>query len=535
MGFLTDDELDELIPAEMLPHTTPIPTQIISSDEYIPAPQSEKQKQVEARLLDMGDELGKKQGLDRREFFQTAAGMAAAFVAMNDTFGTVFDVSRAEAATPAMAQERADAPQTSSSWTCTRISCATTRASRPSCARARRWARLGWNPALIDKPQTIEDLKWNNYFKEIFLDSDTKVALISSAPSDIPQDWFLTNEMAIAARDRVNREAGSKRMYAHAIFTPGQPGWLEALEHALSMKPDSIKGYTIGDNTNKDTQQISLAHGRRAGHLHGLRAVREARHQEHLRAQGTVSRLGREAVPPSARLLRRARRRQGGQGLAAAQFRRSTTRPIAIRRRQRGRRLDRVRADGARLLGQRPRRYPGRSIGVTNVYGDVGQLFAQSVVAEPRLGAALMGILIKGLGADHVCWGTDAIWTGSPQWQIEGLRRLEIPEDMQKKHGFQPLGGATGPVKTAIFSGNNMRLYGIQKRTDLRRPVRRHEGGLPQERRRPQQPALRLRPQAGGLDGLTACCERWRRAASEASTREHSQSVSTSPHLEGLA
>ena len=105
--------------------------------------------------------------------------------------------------------------------------------------------------------------------------------------------------------------------------------------------------------------------------------------------------------------------------------------------------------------------------GVTNVYGDVGQLFAQSVVAEPRLGAALMGTLVKGLGADHICWGTDAIWTGSPQWQIEALRRLEIPEDMQKKYGFSPLGPADGPMKTAIFSGNNMRLYGLQKRTDL--------------------------------------------------------------------
>src|SRR5215470_14979109 len=82
MSFLTKDELDGLMPAELLPHTTPIPTQIISSDEYIPAPQSEKQRQVEARLLDMGDELGKSQGLSRRAFFQTAAGMAAAFVAM---------------------------------------------------------------------------------------------------------------------------------------------------------------------------------------------------------------------------------------------------------------------------------------------------------------------------------------------------------------------------------------------------------------------------------------------------------------------
>lgn len=67
---------------------------------------------------------------------------------------------------------------------------------------------------------------------------------------------------------------------------------------------------------------------------------------------------------------------------------------------------------------------------MTNVCGDLGQIFAQSTVAEPRLCAAMMGMLVKGLGADHVVWGTDAIWTGSPQWQIEALRRLKIPEEM---------------------------------------------------------------------------------------------------------
>ena len=105
--------------------------------------------------------------------------------------------------------------------------------------------------------------------------------------------------------------------------------------------------------------------------------------------------------------------------------------------------------------------------GVKNVYGDLGQLFAWTSVAEPRLAAALMGILVKGLGADHIVWGTDAVWTGAPQWQIEGLRRLEIPEDMQKKYGFKPLGPANSPVKTAIFSGNTMRLYGLQKHAEL--------------------------------------------------------------------
>jgi len=83
-----------------------------------------------------------------------------------------------------------------------------------------------------------------------------------------------------------------------------------------------------------------------------------------------------------------------------------------------------------------------------------------------------MGMLVKGLGADHVLWGTDAVWTGAPQWQIEGLRRLEIPEDMQKNYGFQPLGPADGPIKTAIFGGNAARLYSFDKRADLAPPDR---------------------------------------------------------------
>src|SRR5262249_44188219 len=100
--------------------------------------------------------------------------------------------------------------------------------------------------------------------------------------------------------------------------------------------------------------------------------------------------------------------------------------------------------------------------GVNNVYADVGQLFAQTTMAEPRLAAVMMGQLVAGLGADHVCWGTEARGTGWPQWQIEALRRLEIPDELQRKYGFKPLGAADGPVKSAIFGGNNARLYGVK-------------------------------------------------------------------------
>ena len=105
---LTEEELASLMPSEMLQHKTPIPTQIVSSDEFYPDPQNERQREAEARMLAMADDLGGKQGLDRRRFFQTAAGMAAAFVAMNEVYGPLFEVTKAEAATPAMAEERAE-------------------------------------------------------------------------------------------------------------------------------------------------------------------------------------------------------------------------------------------------------------------------------------------------------------------------------------------------------------------------------------------------------------------------------------------
>src|SRR5579864_4596946 len=109
MGFLSDEDLATLVPSELVGEPTPIPTQIVSSDEYFPAAQNAKQREVEARLLAMGDELAKRQGISRRGFFQTAAGMAAAFVAMNQTYGNLFAATPAEAATPELADARATA------------------------------------------------------------------------------------------------------------------------------------------------------------------------------------------------------------------------------------------------------------------------------------------------------------------------------------------------------------------------------------------------------------------------------------------
>ena len=105
-GFLTDD-IERLRPASGAMFPSPIPTQVIAGHEFWPIPKTERQKRVEARITDFAGELAARQSVPRRRFLQTAAGMAAAFVAMNDVHRPIFGVSSAEANEPERAEARA--------------------------------------------------------------------------------------------------------------------------------------------------------------------------------------------------------------------------------------------------------------------------------------------------------------------------------------------------------------------------------------------------------------------------------------------
>jgi predicted TIM-barrel fold metal-dependent hydrolase len=414
----------------------------------------------------MSGSLAKRQGLSRRRFFQTAAGMAASFVAMNRVFGPLFDVSEAEAATPELADQRA------AGLSGQMVIDGHTHFLRDD-TKLMNFVKLreavgkfGWNKSLSDKEQTIDDLKFDNYIKEIYMDSDTKVALLSNSPSEVPADWFIPQAEVFATRERVNKEAGSRRMLAHFTITPDWPGWLDQVDEAIErFKPDSWKGYTVGDNTHKELakhpwhaddeklmypfyEKIAKSGIRNVCIHKGLFAPGVEQQFPNLRPYADVSDIGKAAKdwPQLNFLVYHSGYRWVGGNPAdgMAEFDKTG------------------RSSWTSDLAEIPEKY-----GVNNVYGDLGQLFAWTAVAEPRLAAALMGMLVKGLGQDRVVWGTDAVWTGAPQWQIEGLRRLEIPEDMQKKHGFKPLGPADGPVKTAVFSGNSARLYGLEQHAEI--------------------------------------------------------------------
>ncbi|MBV8093093.1 MAG: amidohydrolase family protein [Acetobacteraceae bacterium] len=303
--------------------------------------------------------------------------------------------------------------------------------------------KRGYNPALEAHKQTFKDVRFPTYVKEMFLDSDTKVAVLSGAPSDLPQDWMLSNDAIREACDRVNSFAGSRRMLGHFIFTPGQGGWLDAIDRGIELlKPAGWKGYTIGDNTHKeisrypwlmDDEQVTYKGyekfdkaGIRIVAVHkGLFPPSDEAAFPRLTRYAKVDDAGKAATdwPQLNFIIYHSGYRYTGDNnpaLAAKQFEETG------------------RMDWVSDLAEVPAKY-----GVSNVYADVGASFAAICLSHSRGAAAMMGILMKGLGADHVLWGTDSLWFGSPQWQIEALRRMEILEDMQQTAGFAPLGALT--------------------------------------------------------------------------------------------
>ncbi|HKC10347.1 MAG TPA: amidohydrolase family protein [Methylomirabilota bacterium] len=456
--YLSDEELTRTAPAEVASFASPVPTQIVSNGEFNPLPQTREQQRVEARIKELADDLGPRHGMNRRQFLASSAGMAAAFLAMNEVFGPVFDVSPAEAQTPGAANQRAGALSKQF------IIDAQTHFVRDDFNQAglldlAKYAKQNWNPALWGE-NTLARYKFENYIKEIFVDSDTKVALLSGAPFD-DETWdLLSNDQIAMARKSINKISGSRRLLGHSVFTPKRAGWLDEVDRCIAtVKPDSWKGYTIGDPLFPSKQQsywrldddklmypfyekISKS-GINTVCIHkGLLPADYEKSWPGVWEYNTVWDVGKAAKDwPKLNFV----------------IYHGALRPFLEKPDDALAEFDKTgRIQWATDLAEIPAKY-----GVKNVYGEVGTAFANSAVANPRFAAAFVGTLVRGLGSDHVLWGTDSLWYGSPQWQIEAMRRLEIPAEMQKKHGFAPLGAADGPVKTAIFSRNAARLYRI--------------------------------------------------------------------------
>ena len=56
MRLLSAEEMHQLLPAETHAFRGPVPTQIVSSEEYFPTRQTAAQREVEVRIRALGDD-----------------------------------------------------------------------------------------------------------------------------------------------------------------------------------------------------------------------------------------------------------------------------------------------------------------------------------------------------------------------------------------------------------------------------------------------------------------------------------------------
>jgi len=79
-------------------------------------------------------------------------------------------------------------------------------------------------------------------------------------------------------------------------------------------------------------------------------------------------------------------------------------------------------------------------------------------MSDPTQAAHVLGKLLKYVGEDRVLWGTDSIWYGSPQDQIQAFRAFQIAEPYRERYGYPEL---TPALRAQVFGLNAAKPYHV--------------------------------------------------------------------------
>ena len=419
---------------------TPVPTQIVGNEEFEPMAQTEDQRRVEQRIFELADVYSRKLGMSRRDFLRTSGGMAVSFMAMNEVFGPAFLVHEAEAAEPAATREMWPKKEFILDLQTHHV-----KDSMPGPLGFRALTgKYKLNPALAGVEPGPDSLHRANYIKEVFFDSDTVMACISGAAIGPPAAYVLPSEEMANTRNFVNEIAGSRRMLCHGLGTPTNPAWIDDAERQVrELKIDAWKFYT-GDPAGPwrhDDEKVAYPFYERSLKL----GVRNICTHKGLPIPGP----GKDFFRPDD-IIKTAKDWPDINWIIFHSGMKHMMTQVPAGE------------SGIDAEGNIPwttgfcRQI--RESGLRNVYLELGAVFGHSVVTHPEVCGHLLGQVIAAVGADHVIWGTDSIWWGSPQWQIEAFRRFQIPEALQAKFGYKPLSAGD---REQILGLNSARLFNI--------------------------------------------------------------------------
>ena len=535
--WLSDEQLSKLTRADEanLFHS-PIPTQMVSNGEHMPIPQTEDQKKVEARIKEIAEQASRKLNISRRQFLAGTGGMAAGFLAMNEVYGQMFKVDAAELFEPAahakngppadlfvlddqlhMVRSSMPGPQFFRAYAQGPTAAATSPfKSNPFQPTPDAKDELGqmWqvlNPQIVGGEINDSIYHLMHFVKDVFFDSQTTVGLLSNAtlgvfppgdPNGRPPNTIeesqaagvLNAKQTAAVRDFVNKISGSQRMIAHGQLYPGRRSLYFMEQQVAENRPDAWKGYTVatsarGDNDPPDSplkmwrlddEQIAyptyefIMRQRDQLRRHpGFRNI--CIHKGFSPAPIDQPEWGKPTDIPKAS--------RDWPDLNFIIYHACFGGMTPFLWPQPG--LDNIR--NKKLRNGEPditwlTEFAQTCGRLRNVYAEIGSTFGGIVVTFPTVCAHLLGQLLKHFGEDKIVFGSDCVYYGSPQWQIEALWRFQIPEDVRRQYGYPQL---TERAKRKILGLNSARLYGlsddaeVSERADYRPVPRNYDTLVP--------------------------------------------------------
>ena len=281
----------------------------------------------------------------------------------------------------------------------------------------------------------------DDFIKDIFLDSDTAMMVLSFVPSRRDAEP-LTIAEAAATRAIVEQLEGTQRLLLHGRVAPNQPGDLDDMDElaerwgVVAWKcytqwgPDG-QGFAL---TDEATGVAMIERGRKLG-VRTVCVHKGIPFGRQSYKHSTCSDIGPIAARfPDVNFL--VYHSGYVPGRAEGPY-------------------DPTRGEGCDEL-IRSVEAAGLAPG-SNVYAELGTTW-RTLMRDTDEAAHCLGKLLKHLGPDNVLYGSDCVWYGSPQDQIQALRAFQISEEFQARYGYPAL---TPRLKAKLFGLNAARVYGI--------------------------------------------------------------------------
>jgi len=448
---------------------SPMPTQVVSNEEFIPRPQTKQQKQWEELIGRMGDENAKKLGMPRRDFMRTSMGMATAFLASNMVYGNYWDVDAAETVEPAATEEKWPKGE----YFIIDVQTHFTNGRALGFRQSEFMQNMGF-----ELESSAEAYSFPSYVKEIFFDSETAIGVISGVPGrEIHKDpktgrilegqersdrtlpsWLMAekkkelNDLAGCQRSLSQGNCAPNHYWNRETNSPNFAALFEQMEREIKLYGiDSWKWYChtdpgrSGNGFKLDDEDMTYPFYQKSREL-GLKVISihkgyasQSRTLGHLAHPGDVEKAAKDnpdltfIVYHSA--LKHATREPEFHDPS---FFDPTTGDFAWHN------------DLMQIKQRNPE--------MTNVYPEIGSAFGSLAIVHPEMCMHLMGKNIKHYGADHVIWGTDCLWWGSPQWVIDAFKRFQISDEICEKFGYEKI---SKQDKAKIFGLNAAKIYGV--------------------------------------------------------------------------